>query len=211
MGRKSAIPFILVVVACAGPDLAPVASVSTSAVVETTSVMSTTSLAEAANETTTTDAGVMAADFQVPFRIDGADLLPRYSLGNEYLEFSAGVGRVLLFTTGGRATAAEWVEYLTTDPRLVSSEPEAIEIGGLPGTVLEVSLAGPEFPLFTYSDNDPGTPDVQWVVHEGHLNRVLVTDVSNDAVAIIADAPEAEAAEFFSEVDALLEGLEWGS
>jgi hypothetical protein len=173
-------------------------------------VVTTTSISAAASieTTTTTEAGVVAADFQVPFRIEAAGLTPRYSLGSGYLEFSAGTGRVLMFTTAGRGTTAEWVDYLTTDPRLTSSNPGAIEIGGLPTTVLDVRPAGPEFPLFTYSDTDPGTADVQWVVQEGRLNRFFITEVSGEAVAIVAEAPEDEAA-FFAAVDALLANLEW--
>lgn len=171
----------------------------------TTSISATTSI----EATPTTAGGVVAADFQVPFRVETADLIPRYSLGDGYLEFSAGTGRVLMFTTAGRGTTAEWVDYLTTDPRLTSSDTQTIEIGGLPTTMLDVTLVGPEFALFTYSDTDPGTPDVQWVVHEGRINRFFITEVSGEAVSIVAEAPEDEAAEFFAEVDALLANLEW--
>jgi hypothetical protein len=174
-------------------------------VVTATSISAPTSIVP----TTTTEVGIVAPDFQVPFRIETTDLIPRDSLGNGYLEFSAGAGRVLMFTTAGRATAGDWVDYLTTDPRLTPSDTRTIEIGGLPTTVLDVSLAGPEFPLFTYSDTDPGTPDVQWVVQEGRPNRFFITEVSGEAVAIVAEAPEDEAAEFFAEVDALLANLEW--
>jgi hypothetical protein len=136
-------------------------------------------------------------------------LLPRFSLGDGYLELSGGAGRILLFSTGGRGTAADWVDYLTTDPRLTASEPQPIEIGGIPSTVLEVRLTGPEFPLFTYADADPGTPDVQWIVEESHVNRIFVTNIGSEAVAIIAGSAEEEATEFFAEVDAWLGELEW--
>lgn len=206
-------PIVIVLFSCAGtaePILtAPVSTVSetesTSAEETTTSIAATTSI----EATTTTEAGVVATDFQVPFRIETGELIPRYSLGNGYLEFSAGEGRVLMFTTAGRGTTAEWVDYLTTDPRLTSTDSRAIEIGGLPTTMLDVRLSGPEFPLFTYSDTDPGTPDAQWVVHEGRLNRFFITEVSGEAVTIVAEAPEDEAVEFFAEVDALLADLEW--
>ena len=201
--RTRALPLVAVLVSCAGtaeqttspPTFTISQTETTSAPIATTSLSPSTSI----EPTTTTNAGVVAADFLVPFRIPTADLIPRFSLGDGYLEFSAGTGRILMFTTAGWDTAAEWVENLTTDSRLIASEPQAMEIGGLASTVLEVRLNGLEFPPFTYSDTDPGTPNVGWFVEEGHLNRFFITELSGEAVAIVADAPEDEAAEFFVE------------
>jgi hypothetical protein len=129
------------------------------------------------------------------------------ALSNGLIDYRGGTDEFLLFTTAGRDSVDEWVEYLTTDPRLIATEVQDIEIGGQPGVFTDVRLTGDSFTLFTYAPA-PGD-NAEWEVATGAADRVYLVEVDGTIIAILAEAPEDDFEDWTSAIDATLATLEW--
>ena len=106
-------------------------------------------------------------------------------------------------------TPADMAAYLGSHPGLITSEPEAANIGGLNGVFIEVALAStwtepchysegqPNVPLFWGSDADSG---LEWSIGPGAKDRFYVLSMpgGGNILMDIAAYPD-------SEFDALLE------
>ena len=124
------------------------------------------------------------------------------AMGNGLIDYRGGTDKFLLFTTAGPDSLDEWVEYLTTDPRLIATEVQDIELGGQPGVFVDVRLTGDPFTLFRYET-------AEWEVSSGAADRVYLVEVDGTGIAILAEAPEDDFEAWTSVIDAALATLEW--
>ena len=135
------------------------------------------------------------------------------------LEIRAGTGRFVTFTQQGPATVDEWVTLLTSTEQIEVTEPEAINLGGAEGIVLDATASasaaegGPGICMNPGADRcwtlfeDPGG---FWSIDEGRTNRLWIVDVDGETVLIVTEAPEAAFADWTGVVEDALTTLEWG-
>jgi hypothetical protein len=131
----------------------------------------------------------------------------------------AGMDRWIAVTLNGPDTVDAWVEQLTTPVQLEAGEPEAVEIGGASGFVLDVTTseeaaaggagacasATAERCWQLYTDAQHF-----WSIDEGRPNRVWVLDVDGETVLIVTDSPERAFDTWADSVGEALTTLEWG-
>jgi hypothetical protein len=134
------------------------------------------------------------------------DILNGYTVSTGWVDFIKGSDQYILFTTAGRDSTSEWIEYLTTDSRLVATEPQETEVGGEPAAVLDIRLSGEPFTLFGYAPQP--LENASWEVVPGGTDRYLI-DFDDVTVAIFAEAPEADFEDWIATVEATLATLEW--
>jgi hypothetical protein len=210
--RIALVVFVLALAACGTVE---VSNTTTSAASSTTVIDSPTTTAEpttstTAAVTTTTMAGLVAAPaFAVPYEFIATEvrLAKNSGIADGWIDYRSGTNQFVLFTIGGPGSVEAWLEFLTTDERMITTEPQPSEIGGQPATTVDVRLAGPSFTMFTYAPA-PGE-NASWGIVEGSANRIHLVGFEDVTVAILIEAPEDEFEEFASAVDASLTTLEW--
>jgi hypothetical protein len=193
---------LLATVACAGPSVEPDAA--------TTSPSRTSEDARptvtAAATTTELESAVLGGDWSVPFTMTAPGWERRAVTTTTTLWISSEPDAEVAFTRQGPDTVDAWIQQLTSTPQLVLTEPEAVDLGGALGYVLDVSL-GPEGGEVTlFADQ----ADNQWAVSVGRPNRVWIVDVDGETVMIATDAPEEDFESWAQTAEAALSTIEWG-
>ena len=118
--------------------------------------------------------------------------------------FKSGIDQFVVFTELGPDTVEGWIEGLTSNGSLTVSEPAVVELDGAPGLSVELSLSEGEQEAILFRE---GWGD--WNVAPGRPNRVWVTEVGGEVVAILADAPEAKFDEWVATVEEVLGTIHW--
>ncbi len=118
--------------------------------------------------------------------------------------FEAGVSRYVIFTTIGPETVEAWVDQLTSAPEFIVTDPEAFELDGAPGQVLDVRMAeeSGEEVLF-------GEGTTEWSVVPNRPNRVWIVDVDGETVLIVTEAVETAFENWVAVVEDALATLKW--
>ena len=124
-----------------------------------------------------------------------------------WIDYRSGSAKYVLFTTAGRDSVDAWVEYLTSNSRILATEPQATEIGGLPAVTIDVRNTGQPMDLFIYAPA-PGE-SATWGIPEGGVDRIHLVEADGVIVAILIEAPEEDFDEFATAVDNALATLEW--
>lgn len=155
-------------------------------------------------------AGLVAAPaFAVPYQFIASEvrLAKSSEIADGWIDYRSGTNQFVLFTVGGPGSVEAWLEFLTTDERMIATEPQPSDIGGRPATTVDVRLTGPSFTMFTYAPA-PGE-NAGWGISDGSANRIHLVAFDDVTVAILIEAPEDEFEEFASAVDASLITMEW--
>jgi hypothetical protein len=118
--------------------------------------------------------------------------------------FRSGIDQYVVFTELGPDTVEGWIAGLTSNESLTVSEPSVVELDGAPGLSVDLRLSdgAQEAILFREGWGD-------WNVAPGRPNRVWVTEVGGEVVAILADAPEATFDEWVATVEEVLSTVDW--
>ena len=211
--------FALFVSGCAGADSIETTAATTASATTTTAAATTT--ATAAETTTTTSATTTTAgavttpglitgpSFAVPYEMSSTEirLMKEMTISDGWINYRAGPGQFVLFTTAGPETVDAWLEKLTNHDQLIATEPAQTEIGGQTATTIDVRNAGDSTSLFIYAPA-PGE-FAGWEVAEGAADRIHLMEVDGVTIAIIIEASEQDFEEFAAEIDAALSTLEW--
>ncbi len=210
--RAALVIVVLALAACgrvqATNTTAATASSTTGNVPPTTAAEPATTTTAAV--TTTTMAGLVAAPaFAVPYQFIATEvrLAKNSGIADGWIDYRSGTNQFVLFTVGGPGSVEAWLEFLTTDERMIATEPQQSNIGGQPATTVDVRLAGPSFTMFGYAPA-PGE-NASWGILDGSVNRIHLVEFEDVTVAILIEAPQDQFEEFASAIDASLTTLEW--
>lgn len=206
--------------ACATPADPPATDAQASAVTQRpTSASPSAEPSEATTASATAGAVVLQVGWAVPFTVTAppdwtTDVSADIGSSNGDTQWLATGSRLMAFTRTGPETVNDWIAAVTTADQLEASEPEAVEIGGMPGfrVDLEVSEAASAERCFndgrcyTLFQDEAG----YWPVEEGRPTAAWFLDVNGETVAIVTDSREDTFDEWTATVEEILATLEWG-
>jgi hypothetical protein len=108
----------------------------------------------------------------------------------------------------------EWLAWFLQHPRLQTSEPESVEVGGIEGEQFDVTTAPlPE----DYNTQDcghavplwPEPSGYHWCASEGKARMIVLEEVDGEPVIIDISAPPGQHKEFLPEAQEVLDTVEW--
>ena len=223
MHRAVWLAIVLVVVVLVGCTQAEVSDAppeeSSTSVAPTTSPDESPS-SEPSQSSSESSEETLGEDWTTPFTMTVPSEWERddESTGSMFL-IAAGTGRFVALTQQGPPTVDEWVTLLTSTEQIEVTEPEAIELDGAEGFVLDATASasaaegGPGICMNPGADRcwtlfeDPGG---FWSIDEGRTNRLWIVDVDGETLLIVTEAPDAAFADWSAVVEEALGTLVWG-
>lgn len=190
--------------------------VTTTAAIESTTTSPATSTTSMATTTTAAEPVEVELAFIVPltFAIP-PDWQASVQAESHAVAIQAPPGAAAFANEGSDKTVESWVDEITGQANLVTTEPEATEVGGAPGlsfdarTVANASEGqicdGATCVAIT---SIPG--QFEWYVMKGYPNRIWIVDVDGTTVLIAAEASEATFDAFVAEFEETLATIQWG-
>ena len=116
----------------------------------------------------------------------------------------AGTDRWLIFTQAAPSTADEWIERLSSDANLTTSEPDVVELAGASGVTLDVSLQDEEGQVVLFREAFG-----EWSLEAGRPHRVWILEVGGELLVILTDAPERAFDSWVATVEDVLATIVW--
>jgi hypothetical protein len=163
--------------------------------------------------TTTAVSQLSSISFEIPFEITG-ESAAAFSIeahGDGFIDLHSKefADSFLVVTTVGpeagfreEEPTIEWLDWLTTHPQITTSDPTAIEIGGLEATSIQIEVAE-EMAFF----HNPGGGI--WYASVGFPQRVYLLEVGDAELALFADSPAARFEGFIGQVESAFADWEW--
>jgi hypothetical protein len=216
MRLSAPVVFLIVLSACTAstttsPTTAPTATEAADA------SAAPSASASAAPTSSTPETATLDMSWSVPFTMTApAEWGEDPESSGESLQLKTGMDRWIVFSDTGPDTVEAWIEELSGTPQLVVTEPEAAEVGGAEGFVLDVSTSD-EAPQVS-GGSQCSSPcwaliedaEFVWLVEEGRPSRAWIVDVDGETVMIVTDAPEGAFESWTATVGDALATLEWG-
>ena len=116
-------------------------------------------------------------------------------------------GGVVGLAISGPDTVEEWAELITTEADYESTEPQAVDLDGAAGVVLDVQLA----PGVDPGDAPPLFDDVElsWDLGADNQSRVWIVQHPDEALMIVTRASDADFEAWADSVTDILGTLQW--